>query len=326
MTDLEIEAAVALRRLALNEDVKAYVLEHTPLYKTLLRAAIRFIGGETLADGIEAAGSLNEQGHAVSIDYMGESTREAAAATEATDEFLRVVDAIAANSLDASVSLDLSHIGLTVNEDLCFRNASRLADAAMAKRIEVMISAEGVDRTDAVLKLHKRLCEHFNNVGVTLQAYLHRTPGDLAAVMERPGRIRLVKGAFAAPSALAMPRGDDLNGAYARLLETILTHRHPCSIATHEAALLDHSQTCIQGQKQEYAVIEFEMLKGVAPDLLRRLHARGYRTRVYLPYGKEWYLYLCNRLAEYPPNIFRALTDVAGAESMNAADARRTAT
>lgn len=308
----EAEAAAALRRLALDEEVKRYVLEHGPLYESLLRAAKRFIGGERLSDAIEAAKRLNGQGHAVAIEYMGESTRSAAAAAEATDEFLRVVETAAKGSLETSVALDLSHIGLVVDEDLCFHNASGLADAARQAGMEMMISAEGVERTDAVLRLHERLCERFDNVGVTLQAYLYRTPDDLAAVVQRPGKIRIVKGAFEAPAALAMPRGDELNAAYLRVIEALLAHGHRFSIATHDAALLERAHQSVQERDTEHAAVEFEMLKGIAPDLLQRFQARGYRTRVYLPYGTEWYLYLCNRLAECPPNVYRALSDAVG--------------
>ena len=145
----ETEAADALRHLALDEGAKAYVIQNPVLYRLLYRAALRFIGGGTLDECVGVARSLNAQGHALTIDFMGEITREAGRAVEATAEFLRVVRGIDANALDASVSLDLSHLGLVVGEDLCLRNASWIAEAACRADLEVVISAEGVDCTDA---------------------------------------------------------------------------------------------------------------------------------------------------------------------------------
>src|SRR5690349_8157759 len=154
---VELETAAALRHLALNEDAKAYVLQHPPLYQALLRAAMRFIGGETLAQCVGAARALNRQGHAVTIDYMGESTRDAAGAAQATHEFLAVVQTIDAARLDASVSFDLSHIGMLIDPELGYQNALTLAEAARATKIELMISMEGTDRTALILDIHQRL-------------------------------------------------------------------------------------------------------------------------------------------------------------------------
>jgi proline dehydrogenase len=295
--------------MALNEDAKAYVLQHPPLYQALLRAAMRFIGGQTLAQCVAAARALNGQGHAVTIDYMGESTRDAAGAEQATHEFLAVIQAIATAQIDASVSFDLSHIGMVIDPELGYQNASTLAEAARAAEIELMISMEGTDRTSLILDIHGRLCERFDNVGVTLQAYLYRTPADLASALTRAGKIRLVKGAYEAPASLAQARGASLDTAYRQLMETLFAAGHRCSVATHDPLLLDHARTYVEAHAVDREKIEFEMLKGVTAERLQALRDQGYRTRVYLPYGQEWYLYLCNRLAEYPPNVYQAIVD-----------------
>ncbi|NET39815.1 MAG: hypothetical protein F6K19_48980 [Cyanothece sp. SIO1E1] len=145
-----------------------------------------------------------------------------------------------------------------------------------------------------------------------MQAYLYRTPDDLETVLKRPGKIRLVKGAYAAPAHLARPRGQDLDMAYCQLMETLLKKGHLCSIATHDLNLLNSAHHFIQEHSIQPGAVEFEMLQGVIPDRLQSLHERGYRTRIYLPYGKEWHLYLCNRLAEYPPNVYQAIADAVG--------------
>jgi proline dehydrogenase len=313
---IEFEVAETFKQIALDEEIKTYVLQHPSLYQSLLQAALRFIGGETLTDCVETVKSLNQQGFAVTIDYMGESTRDADMAQQATQEFLHVIQAIAEQNLDSSISLDLSHIGMVIDTELGYKNACILAKAAQKSGLEMMISMEGTDRTSLILEIHQRLCETFDNVGITLQAYLHRTPSDLESVLQRPGKIRLVKGAYAAPPDLAKPRGAELDQSYRQLLEKLLMSKHSCSIATHDPALLnpfplEYAHKLIQGKEIEPDHIEFEMLKEVTPERLAAMKDYGYRTRVYLPYGQEWHLYLCNRLAEYPPNIYQAITDAA---------------
>lgn len=309
-SELEPDVSQALRRLALDERVKAYVLNHSGLYKFLLRAAKRFIGGETLVECVEDARRFNRMGHAVTIDYMGESTRDEAAAEAATSEFLAVVETIRETGLQASVSFDLSHLGALIDLELGFRNASRIAEAARANSAEIMISMEGIDRTDLILTLHERLAREYENVGITLQAYLFRTTCDLMAVLERPGKIRLVKGAYPIPPEAGLPRGSALQNVYQEFVETLVTRKHPVSIATHDEALLNAAHEAHLRHHSAGSIVEFEMLKGVTPDRLERMRRLGYATRVYLPYGREWYLYLCNRLAEHPANIYQAIVDV----------------
>ena len=300
-------AADAFRRLALDEDAKAYVLDRPELYGPMYRAASRYIGGETLDSCVAVAQETNARGHAVTVDFMGESTRDRGHAASATAEFVRVAGAIDRHGLDASVSLDLSHVGLVVDEAFCLDNAAAIAQAAQDAGTGVMISAEGTDRTDAVLRVHGRLCERFDHVGVTVQAFLHRSPGDLDVLLDRPGKVRVVKGAFDAPADLAMRRGGDLDAAYVGLVRRLLDAGHPCSVATHDPDILD-----LVAGDAEGADAEFEMLRGVAPERLGGLRDRGLRTRVYLPYGREWFLYLLNRLAEHPPSVFDAISAAAG--------------
>ena len=294
--------ATVLRRLALDEDVKSLVLTSERLYRPLLRAASRYIGGESLEACLTVAAETTARGHAVTIDYMGESTRTRGEALEATAEFVRVAEAIHGGRFDASVSLDLSHIGLLVDSQLCFENALAIAAAAASAGTEVIVGAEGTDRTDQVLAMHGRLCERVHNVGITIQAYLHRSAEDLDAIIARPGKIRVVKGAFDADPALVMPRGADLDAAYVALVRELDHARRPFSVATHDAEIIARTKSHMDEGAGEY-----EMLRGVEGELLDSLHQTGYRTREYLPYGKDWFLYLCNRIAEAPVTLFDAI-------------------
>ncbi len=236
-------ASAALKRIARDERIKAYVQNEKPIHDALLGAALRFTGGERLGECVAVAERVNGLlGHSVTIDYMGESTRDEETAREATEEFLRVAEAIRGRGLDSSVSLDLSHLGLVVDGELAFENASRLVSAARDANLEVMVSIEGSERTDEVLGVYRRLSERFEEaVGITLQAYLRRTPPDLEHAMGRPGKIRLVKGAFEERADVAMARGRDLDDAYRSLVERLLSGGHPTSVSTHDPELLGHA-------------------------------------------------------------------------------------
>ncbi|OGH38543.1 hypothetical protein A3F59_02005 [Candidatus Roizmanbacteria bacterium RIFCSPHIGHO2_12_FULL_38_13] len=312
MIDLQLQAVEALRSISRNEKIKKYLLQNPSLYKIVLRAAMRFIGGETLAECFHIAQQITVNGHAFTIDFIGESTRDEKAVNLATEEFLRVVSKIKKTRSTASISLDLSHIGSVIDKELGHTNAVRIAEASRKAGIEMMISMEGIDRTDSILEEYFRLSKTYENVGITIQAYLHRTKKDLQEVLKRRGKIRLVKGAYKVPETEALPLGSKTDKAYKKYIETILSQNYLCSIATHDENLLMHADTIIKRHKLKINKMEFEMLHGVTPDRLLQLHQKGYKTREYLPYGKEWYLYLCHRLAENPANIYQALADAAG--------------
>lgn len=311
-TDPALQAMQALRSISRNEAIKGYLLKNPPLYKTVLQAAMRFIGGETLEECFQTSSIITSKGHAFTVDFMGESTRNEKAAEEATEEFLKVIKKIQTTSSNASISLDLSHIGMLVDKELSFKNASMLVQKAKEVEIEVMISMEGIDRTGDILEIYKRLCETFENVGITLQAYLHRTEKDLKEALERPGKIRLVKGAYEVPSDQALHWGEKTDEAYKKYLKQIFSSGHLCSIASHDQKILTFANTYIKQHSVNTEKVEFEMLHGVTPELLSQMHDKGYKTREYIPYGKEWYLYLCHRLAENPLNIYQAISDAVG--------------
>jgi len=309
MNDSQQQAIEALRTISRDETVKAYVLQNPPLYKALLKIAMRFIGGETLDACFKTAKMIMKKGHIVTIDFMGESTRDKKTANEATKEFLRVIDRIVATKSDASISLDLSHIGMVVDKKLGHKNATRLAKKAKEHGIEMMISMEGIDRIDAILEEYFLLADTYDNVGITLQSYLHRTEKDLKKVLQFSGKVRLVKGAYKVPEKHALPWGKETDQAYKKYMKMILEKNHFCSLATHDEKMLSFADTFIKKNKSDKTKIEFEMLHGAIPELLDTMHEKGYQTRDYLPYGKEWYLYVCHRLAENPLNIYKALSD-----------------
>jgi proline dehydrogenase len=288
--------------------VKTAVLSDSRLRGVARRIALRYIGGESREEALDTVRRINALGDAATVDYMGESTRERDLASAATGEFVATAAAIAERGLDCSLSLDLSHIGLVIDTSFCLENARHIAAATVEADTEMMISMEGFERVDAILDLHAALARDHENVGITLQARLHRATADLDAVLERRGSIRLVKGAYEAPAEVALAREDErLAGRYLKLARQLIESGHPCSIATQDEELLDEVAAMVD--PSDTSTLEFEVLLGLGDNPISKLRDRGYRTRQYIVYGEEWFLYVCNRIAEEPERIYQAVTD-----------------
>lgn len=304
------QASAALRKAALNEEAKAYILANPPLFAALKKAADRYIGGETLNETVEKVKLQNKNGFKCSIEFMGESTRTETEANAARNEFIAICRQIKLLNLNATVSLDLSHIGLAIARELCLHNLDMICSEAATGNIEIIISAEDTGRTDAVLNTYYDISRNYNNVAITLQAYLHRTKDDFEEALKHSGRIRMVKGAFETPAGLSLPRGEALDTAYLHYIERLLAEKHKCSIATHHDKIQQAAKGLIATYRADTSLYEFESLYGIQNQQLQTLKDEGHPTKIYFVYGTEWHLYLCNRLAEYPLNVFQALTDI----------------
>jgi len=299
---------VALRKAALNEEAKIYILDNELLFNIFKKAANRYIGGDTLEETIPKVLKENKDGHKCSIEFMGENTKSEIEAWVATEEFIKICEMIKDNEFNASVSLDLSHIGLKISRELASENLRRICKAAGNN--EVIISAEGVNMTDSIVETYKEISKTHNNLGITLQAYLHRSKDDFADLLFYPGRIRIVKGAFETPEGHSIPRSTELNDVYLDYVNTLLLKKHKCSIAAHHHIIQQEAKKLVDLHAPNKNYYEFESLYGIQQEQLTVLKEEGYMTKVYFVYGREWYLYLCNRIAEYPMNIFTALADI----------------
>jgi proline dehydrogenase len=302
--------STALRKAALNQEAKEFVLTNPQLFSTFKKAADRYIGGETLEETIAKVKMQNAAKFKCSIEFMGENTATAAEAIAAKDEFIQICRQITAHQLHSTVSLDLSHLGLKVSRDLCISHLNEICHEASKANTEVIISAEGHDAMDDVIDIYKQSSQHHKNLAITLQAYLHRTRDDFKEVLKESGRIRMVKGAFETPPELSLPRGDKLDEAYLGYVDQLLAANHLCAIATHHDAIQQAAKELILNYKTPNDRYEFESLYGICNEQLAVLQSEGFSTKIYFVYGREWYLYLCNRIAEYPLNIFRALKDI----------------
>jgi proline dehydrogenase len=300
----------ALKKAALNQEAKEYILANKKLYNVFRKAANRYIGGETLEETLQKVTSECNRGFKCSIEFMGENTKTADEAIAAKNEFIRICASISKHNLNCTVSLDLSHIGLGIDKALCSNHLDEICLAAKNNQTEVTISAEGADATDHVMQLYLEASQRHDNLSITMQAYLHRSKDDFKELIKRNGRIRIVKGAFNVPESLALKRSDTLDEVYLDYVDQLLARKHRCSIATHHDKIQQAAKQLIQQHNATPDLYEFESLYGIGSEQLVHLKEAGYPTKLYFVYGQEWYLYLCNRIAEHPINIFRALADI----------------
>lgn len=303
----EVQVAQVLKSVARNEHIKSYIQQSNELYPLLLKAAKRFVTGENKQEGIEIANELISKGYFISLEYIGENITDLKKCIKAKDEFLNLIEEMGSMSIKQTVSLDLSHIGLSVNPETAYIHLLQIAKKANMYGITLMISMEESSKTNDILDIYKKASEQYPNVGITIQAHLYRSNNDIQELIRYPGKIRVVKGAYQESAEVAMSRSKELNNCYLKLVEQLIEANHPVSIATHDETLI---QEIVHRQYLNHPNVEIEMLYGIRPDLLSNLKSKEYNCKVYLTYGKEWYLYLCHRIAEYPENLYRAVTDM----------------
>ena len=307
-------AATALRTLALDETAKDKFCNDPLLRPYMHKVSRRYVAGQTVAQALARVESILVQGHAASVEYMGESVRDEAFAMAETEVFMELTRAVGQRNLNCSISLDLSHVGSMVDPELGYRNLRRIALAAAAINREVMISMEGSDRADDIYAAYARLHKEdgLHNVGITVPAKRHRTARDLPALMKIPGRIRLVKGAYLESEDISYHRNSpELAAEYRRYAGELLLSGQKCSIATHDRTIqADLGELILKGSFDPRCY-EFESLIGLGADNLAGLSARGFPTREYVVFGEEHFLYVLNRIAEEPVRVYQAIVDLA---------------
>lgn len=311
---LKQQTAEALKKIARRTDIKAYIEQDPVLYRLIQRAAKRYVAGEQRMDALKTAETLRAVGYAVSLEYIGENTATAEACEQAAAELSKLIADLGAAGGRTRVSFDLSHIGLLLDADLSLRYLLQLAEQAQPLGIELFISMEESAKTERILSVYEQAAAVYSNIGITLQAQLHRTIEDAAVRLPAGARVRIVKGAYQEPQDQSLSRSDRLNERYIELVRQMVTQKYQVSIATHDRFIID------QINKQPWSspdVIEYEMLYGVCPDQSTDLKKQGYPVRIYLTYGQEWYLYLCHRIAEHPANLMRALVDIVNEEEID---------
>jgi proline dehydrogenase len=264
--------------------------------------ARRFIAGETVEEAIAAARGVEARGLTHTLDYLGESVANLAEADAATREYLRIIDAIIAAGIGRNLSLKLTQLGLDVDRASAVDNLRRILDRADG--FFVRIDMENSPYTDVTLNIFETLWDQgYRHMGVVLQSDLYRTAKDAERVTRLGARIRLVKGAYREPKAVAYQRKVDVDAAYANLLQRLLLEGNYPAIATHDPALVDLTRRFARDHQIPSDRFEFQMLYGIRRDLQTELVDQGYRVRVYIPFGRQWFPYFMRRLGERPANV-----------------------
>jgi proline dehydrogenase len=268
------------------------------------KVALRFVAGEEIDDAIEAIRAINEEGASVSVDYLGENVTDLEQAKAAAGVYLATLDRIAAESLSSGISVKLTQLGLDIDGSHAFDLIEGIVARAAEIRTTVTLDMEDHRYTERTVEAAVRLGGSFPGaVGVAIQASLHRTPADLERLIEARVQVRLCKGAYLEPRAIAYRGRSEVDAAFARLANRLITSPSYAMIATHDEQLIDHVLRQVIRTGRVPGTYEFQMLYGVRRELQRRLAADGYRVRVYVPFGSQWYPYLMRRIAERPANV-----------------------
>jgi proline dehydrogenase len=282
------------------------------------RVARRFVAGETLDDAVEAAREVNRRLQLASLDLLGENVSDEAGARRAAEGYLAVFDRIAQERLDANVSLKLTQLGLDLSEDLGLELLEKIVAHATSQGNFVRIDMEGSAYTQRTVEIAKRVRAKYTGVGTVMQAYLYRTEKDVQDLLATGCRLRLCKGAYKEPPDVAFPKKSDVDANYVKLMKTLLPSGIYHGIATHDPAMIEATKDFAREQNIKRDQFEFQMLYGIRADLQEKLVRDGFRVRVYIPYGVDWFPYFMRRLAERPANVAFFLRNLLPRPSSNA--------
>ena len=266
--------------------------------------ARRFIAGETIEEAIEAAKAVEARGMLISLDLLGESVTSLAEATAATRGYLDVINAIIESGIERNISLKLTQLGLDVDRACAVDNLRKILELAEPAGFFVRIDMESSRYTEVTLEIFETLWQQGSRqIGVVLQSDLRRSESDVQRINALGARIRLVKGAYREPKSVAYPKKTDVDAAYARMMKFLITDGHYPAIATHDPAMIELARQWAKEHNVAADRFEFQMLYGIRRDLQAMLVASGYRVRVYVPFGRDWFPYFMRRLGEHPANV-----------------------
>lgn len=272
--------------------------------------ARRFIAGETVEEAIAAARDIEARGLMQTLDYLGESVSSLAEADAATKDYLRVADAITQAGVIRNLSLKLTQLGLDVDRASAIDNLRKILERAQG--FFVRIDMESSAYTDVTLNIVELLWQQgYRNIGVVLQADLYRTVADEERISALGARVRLVKGAYRESKAVAYQKKADVDAQFAALTRRLLERGHDPAIATHDIAMINVAREHAASLGLAKDAFEFQMLYGIRRDLQQMLVKDGYRVRVYVPFGRQWFPYFMRRLGERPANLMFVLRGLA---------------
>jgi proline dehydrogenase len=265
--------------------------------------AKRFVAGETIDQAIQVIKELNRQGLEATIDYLGEFVDNDMEAAERTARSIDIIEKISAEAIRSQISLKLTSMGLDLSEQLVLKNMREILEAAGKHNVFVTIDMEDFTRCQKTLDIFKVLRKEYPHVGTVLQAYLYRTMGDIEDLNAYKPNLRLVKGAYKESSKAAFPEKKDVDENFKKIIKQHLLNGNYTAIASHDEAIIQYTKQLIKEQKISNDQFEFQMLYGIRPERQLQLAQEGFKMRVYVPFGTDWYGYFMRRLAERPANV-----------------------
>lgn len=260
----------------------------------------KYIAGETLTAAIDFVKKLNSKGIYATMDVLGESVSTKSEAIESKKEALEVLDAIEKNKLMANLSIKPTQMGLAIDEDFAYEQVLELVKRAAEFNNFVRIDMEDSPYTDKTINLYKRIYEQYKNVGIVIQAYMKRSLDDVLILNKIGTNYRLCKGIYVESSSIAYKNKQSIRDNYLKILDAIFKDGNYVGIATHDKPLIDAAYKRIKEQNIPKDKFEFQMLLGVREDLRDKINSDGYKIRIYVPFGKDWYAYSVRRLKENP--------------------------
>lgn len=265
--------------------------------------ASRFVAGETIERAVQVIKDLNESGLLVTVDYLGEFVDSETEANQMAEHTIEAIKAIGVEKLDAQLSLKLTSLGLDISDEIVLYNMKRILEEAQKQGVFVTIDMEDYSRCENTLKIFKQLKSQYSNVGTVLQAYLYRTEADLHDLDAYEPNLRLVKGAYKESDEVAFPEKKDVDENYKKLIQIHLLNGHYTAVATHDDAIIEFTKKFVNEHQISHDQFEFQMLFGIRHEKQLELVKEGYKMRVYVPFGTDWFGYFMRRLAERPANV-----------------------
>lgn len=298
------EPVNALMRSALLGAAENHSLQRFMYRHGMNLGARRFVAGETLDEFLKVVRAVNDRGFTVAAGLLGEGVEAERDAASVVHEYQHILRRLSSLALRSNIALKLTHLGLGIHKQLALDNLRAILIEAAQLGNFVRIDMEQSAHTDATLAIYRHLREEGHaNVGTVLQAYLRRSAADLQALLPLQPNLRLVKGAYLESPDIAFPKKTDVDNSFASLIEGALAGPGFTAIATHDQVIIDRSIEFIKQRGIPDDRFEFQMLYGVRPRLQEQLRDRGFRVRLAVPFGSQWYPYLMRRLAERPSNL-----------------------
>ena len=260
----------------------------------------KYIAGKTLQNAVDTVRNLNSKGILATLDVLGESITTKEEALEAKRKAMEVFDTIVKNKLNANLSIKPTQMGLAIDKEFAFEQILELVKRAAEIDNFVRIDMEDSPYTDLTIEVYKRIYEQYSNVGVVLQAYLKRTYNDAIVLNKLGTNYRLCKGIYIEPATIAYKDKQAIRDNFVKSLELILKNGNYVGIATHDKYLIDKAYEMIKEMNIPKDKFEFQMLLGVREDLRDKINKDGYKIRIYVPFGEDWYRYSIRRLQENP--------------------------